>query len=252
MKTLFIMLDSLNRHYLPLYGGSQVQTPNIDSVARRGVTMTNADSGSPVCVPGRASMMTGLYANETNSFCNSTVWDGSQPTWAVRLREAGYDCCATGKLDLNDDFDLGFKETDTKNGHHTNPDITSLFRNPLIYRADERSQVDGSPRVTRHHDSDLASTAVDFIRSNSPSDIIPVVSRVSGTCSVTMSDLRRRSSFETSATWNSSSISGPRSATSWYSRVHAPEILAGTTLGSLARYLASFVVNWNSSRVLPR
>jgi choline-sulfatase len=164
---LFICADQHSFRYTGYAGHSMVQTPNLDSIARRGVTMTNAYCGSPVCVPGRASMMTGLYAHETNSFCNSTVWDGSQPTWGTRLHNAGYDCYATGKLDLNEDFDLGFKETDTKNGHHTNPDITSLFRNPLIYRADERSQVDGSPRAARHHDADLAGTAVDFIDNTS-------------------------------------------------------------------------------------
>ena len=160
---LFICADQHSFRYTGHAGHPMVRTPNLDSIAKRGVTMSNAYCGSPVCVPGRASMMTGLYAHETNSFCNSTVWDGSQPTWAVWLREAGYECYATGKLDLNDDFDMGFKETDTENGHHTNPDITSLFRNPLIYRADERSQVDGVRRVERHHDADLAKNAVDFI-----------------------------------------------------------------------------------------
>ena len=165
---LFICADQHSFRYAGYAGHPMVRTPNLDGIARRGITMANAYCSSPVCVPGRASMMTGVYAHETSSFCNSTVWDGSQPTWATRLRHTGYDCYATGKLDLNDDFDRGFKETDTKNGHHTNPDITSLFRNPLIYRADERSQVDGWTRTERHHDAELAKTAVDFIDNASP------------------------------------------------------------------------------------
>ena len=160
---LFICSDQHSFRYAGFAGHPLVQTPNLDRLAGCGVTMANAYCGSLVCVPGRASMMTGLYAHETNSFCNSTVWDGSQPTWGTRLREAGYDCYATGKLDLNSDFDRGFKETDTTDGHHVNPDVTSLFRNPLIYRIDEGSKVDGGKRAERHHDADLASTAVDFI-----------------------------------------------------------------------------------------
>ncbi len=166
---LFICADQHSFRYAGYAGHPMVQTPNLDSLAARGVTMANAYCGSPVCVPGRASMMTGTYAHETSSFCNSTVWDGSQPTWATRMRDTGYRCYATGKLDLNGDFDRGFEETDTKNGHHTNPDITSLFRNPLIYRADERSQVNGSTRTERHYDAELARTAVDFIESTSKS-----------------------------------------------------------------------------------
>jgi len=164
---LFICSDQHSFRYAGYAGHSIVQTPNLDRLAGRGVTMANAYCGSPVCVPGRASMMTGLYAHETNSFCNSTVWDGSQPTWATRMREAGYDTYATGKLDLNDDFDMGFKQTDTRNGHHTRPDITSLFRNPLIYRIDEGGQLDGETRPERHHVASLTGTATDFIDNTS-------------------------------------------------------------------------------------
>ena len=41
VKTLFIVLDSLNRHYLPLYGGHRVQTPHIDRLAARGIVFDN-------------------------------------------------------------------------------------------------------------------------------------------------------------------------------------------------------------------
>ncbi len=113
-------------------------------------------------------MMTGLYPHETNSFCNSTVWDGSKPTWGARLRDAGYHTEATGKFDLNPDADIGFEEHHTRHAHRSGPDITSLFRSPVAYRTGERDLVNGSPRDTPHQDARRAQTAVDFVRRRAP------------------------------------------------------------------------------------
>ena len=37
MKTIFLLMDSLNRHYLNSYGFDKVKTPNIDRLASRGI-----------------------------------------------------------------------------------------------------------------------------------------------------------------------------------------------------------------------
>ena len=160
---VFICSDQHSHRYTGYAGHPIVQTPNMDRMAQQGVAFTNAYCGSPVCVTSRACLMTGMYPSDSNSFCNATVWDGSHPVWAVHLRNAGYDCRATGKLDLNDDFDTGFEEINTSHGHRRNPDITSLFRRPLCYRMSERPGVDGRPRAERHSDVKKAETALDFI-----------------------------------------------------------------------------------------
>ena len=36
MRTILITLDSLNRHFLSLYGASEVATPNLDRLAADG------------------------------------------------------------------------------------------------------------------------------------------------------------------------------------------------------------------------
>ena len=165
---VFVCSDQHSHRYSGYAGHPIVQTPNLDRLAKCGVAFDNAYSGNPVCVPARTSLMTGMYASDCNSFCNSTVWDGSHPVWGTILTEAGYDCRATGKMDLNDDFDTGFLEMKTGHGHRRNPDITSLFRRPLCYRVDERPGVDGSARERRHGDYSLAERAISFIRSESP------------------------------------------------------------------------------------
>lgn len=163
---LFICSDQHGYRYAGFAGHPLVQTPNLDRLADRGTVFENAYCGSPVCVPSRACLMTGMYPSDTNSFCNSTVWDGGHPVWASWVRDAGYTCRAVGKLDLNDDFQTGFDELGTSHGHRHRPDITSLFRRPPIYRIGERETVDGKSREQRHSDQKSADAAVEFIQSS--------------------------------------------------------------------------------------
>jgi choline-sulfatase len=164
---VFICSDQHSAKYASFMDHPYVSTPNLDKLASQGTVFTNAYCGNPVCAPSRTSMMTGMYASDCNSFCNSTVWDGSFPLWSKRLRDAGYYCLATGKLDLNDQYDLGLVQLDTENGHASNPDITSLFRNPAGYRINEREHIDGKARSERHNDEKKMQLAVNFLQNES-------------------------------------------------------------------------------------
>lgn len=73
MKTLFIMLDSLNRHYLNAYGESWVKTPNIDRLAARGLVFDQHFCCSMPCMPARRDLYTG-HANFLE-----TPWSPMQP-----------------------------------------------------------------------------------------------------------------------------------------------------------------------------
>ncbi len=145
---VFVCSDQHSAKYAGFAGHPLVRTPNLDRIARNGIAFTSAYCGSPLCVPGRSSMMTGMYPSDVNSFCNSTVYDGSHPTWGKRLRDAGYYCWAVGKQDLNPGCDLGFVESSVEHGHSKKPDITSLFRRPVGYRIGEREGIDGAIRET--------------------------------------------------------------------------------------------------------
>jgi len=59
MRTVFILLDSVNRHYLNAYGCDWVKTPNIDRLAARGITFENHYVCSAPCMPARRDFMTG-------------------------------------------------------------------------------------------------------------------------------------------------------------------------------------------------
>lgn len=142
-NVVFLCSDQHNARYAGFAGHPFVKTPNLDRIARQGVVFSSAYCTSPLCVPGRSGMMTGMYPSDVNSFCNSTVYDGSYPTWGKMMRESGYYCWAVGKQDMNPAFDLGFVEAGVDHGHVKKPDITSLFRRPVGYRINEREEIDG-------------------------------------------------------------------------------------------------------------
>ncbi len=67
-NVLFIAIDDLNDWVGPLGGHPQVKTPNIDSLASRGTTFTNAHCQAPLCNPSRTSIMTGLRPTTTGVY----------------------------------------------------------------------------------------------------------------------------------------------------------------------------------------
>jgi choline-sulfatase len=161
---LFLCSDQHGARFMESSGNRHVHTPHMSRLAAAGVEFTCAHSAAPVCVPGRASLMTGAFASDVNSFCNSTPFDGRIPTWCNRLRDQGYQGWATGKLDLEVNKDYGFREIDTSHKHSTNPDITSLFRRPLCYRVDERHLVEGRFEERTHIDDPRVNRVLDFLR----------------------------------------------------------------------------------------
>jgi arylsulfatase A-like enzyme len=65
-NVLFILADDLGWSDTTLYGTTQFyQTPNIERLAKRGMTFTRAYSASPLCSPTRAAILTGLSPAST-------------------------------------------------------------------------------------------------------------------------------------------------------------------------------------------
>ena len=61
-NVIFILADDLGWSDTNLYGTTKfLETPNIDLLAKRGMTFTNAYAANPLCSPTRASILTGLY-----------------------------------------------------------------------------------------------------------------------------------------------------------------------------------------------
>lgn len=72
---LYIMCDDMGYGDIGCYGQKLISTPNIDSLANRGIRFTQAYAGSPVSAPSRASLMTGQHTGHTEVRGNKEYWD---------------------------------------------------------------------------------------------------------------------------------------------------------------------------------
>ncbi len=85
-NVLFICADDLNDWVGCLGGRSDIKTPNIDRLAKRGVLFTNAHCPAPLCNPCRTAIMTGLRPSTTGIHNNKGVWAKKMPDWVTLPR----------------------------------------------------------------------------------------------------------------------------------------------------------------------
>ena len=87
---LFIMADQMTPFMLEAYGNPAARTAALKALAARGTLFTQAYTPSPICVPARAGLMTGLHVSTTGSYDNGDPFPGFVPTVAHYLTNAGY------------------------------------------------------------------------------------------------------------------------------------------------------------------
>ena len=95
---LYIMFDQLAPQFLPSYGHKVVKAPNLSRLAAEGVQFDSAYTNSPLCAPGRFSMMAGQLASRIGAWDNAAEFRSDIPTFAHYLRLAGYRTCLSGKM----------------------------------------------------------------------------------------------------------------------------------------------------------
>lgn len=111
MNVLFLMSDEHNRSVMGCSGHPLVSTPNLDALAARGTRFPNAYTPSPICVPARASLATGLHVFEHGCWSSAEPYHGQHESWMHRVRDAGVDVVSVGKLHFRDsDADHGFTQ----------------------------------------------------------------------------------------------------------------------------------------------
>ncbi len=100
---IFIMPDQLRPDFLSCYGADFIDTPHIDSLAKQGTRFERAYSTSPICVPTRASLLTGRNAirngvTDNGAWLRPDLHASGIHTWPELLNEAGYYTAAVGKM----------------------------------------------------------------------------------------------------------------------------------------------------------
>ncbi|GEM_PF-479640 len=100
---LYIITDQQRTDSLGCYGNTWVRTPNINNLANHGVVFDNCFVASPVCVPSRVSLLTGMLPHQTGIFENSVEskqakWPEGLTTYPEVLAQNGYKTINLGKV----------------------------------------------------------------------------------------------------------------------------------------------------------
>jgi arylsulfatase A-like enzyme len=107
---LLILVDDLGKEWVSCYGAEEINTPNVDALAKRGTLFNNVYS-MPQCTPTRVTLLTGQYPFRHGWVNHWDVprWGGGvhfdetlNPSIGCQLKKAGYKTCIAGKWQIDD------------------------------------------------------------------------------------------------------------------------------------------------------
>lgn len=176
---IYIMADDLGYGDVGFNGQEKIRTPNIDRLAKEGMVFSQHYSGSSVCAPSRATLMTGL--NTAHGHVRElSAWTASgksidllaeEQTVAEELKRAGYTTGIIGKWGLDEsgttgkandqgfDFFYGYKTH--MEAHHYYPDY--LWRNDEKLMLPENN---GEKKKGEFSNDTFTKEALEFISEN--------------------------------------------------------------------------------------
>lgn len=165
---LFLMSDQHQREASGCYGHAEVKTPGLDRLASRATRFDFTYCNSPVCVPARGSMITGLYPHKHGARILKDPLPETSRTVAHFFAERGYRTAAVGKMH--------FVEESRRHGfaHRINEGdfaktLTAAERERLRKDQGGGGGVDGRPSALDarfFQDDFFARESVEFLRAN--------------------------------------------------------------------------------------
>ncbi len=108
---LIVMPDQQRADCLGCFGNPNIQTPNIDALAKRGVKFENAYVNHPVCGPSRVNLMTGWYPHTRGHRTLTHLVQHHEPNLLKYLKQGGYQVAFAGSR--GDVFAPGVTEDST-------------------------------------------------------------------------------------------------------------------------------------------
>jgi len=103
---IFLLADDQRWDVTGSAGNQIIQTPNLDALARQGVSFRNAYVTTPVCAISRASIFTGEYASRHGILDFTTDFTPEQltRTYPALLKAAGYTTGFIGKFGVGNNL----------------------------------------------------------------------------------------------------------------------------------------------------
>ena len=164
---VFLLTDDQTTYSLGCYGNTDVKTPNIDGLARDGLTFDRHYVTTAICMASRASIMTGMFEYKTG--CNfehgAMLRQHWQKSYPILLRQAGYHTAMAGKI--------GFEvaETPNKKGSLPKEDFDAWGAGPgqTHYQTSKNSSMAKYAKDYPHSSRSYGAFGRDFIRESAKS-----------------------------------------------------------------------------------
>lgn len=152
---LLIMTDQHRADHLGCYGNRMVRTPHIDGLATDGVSFDRFYVASPICMPNRATLMTGRMPSVHGVRHNGIPLSLDATTFAEILRQTGYRTAMVGKSHLQNM--TGDPPKLTPHGYDPATPAEPASPTPAVRRRGGRydQELAGKWRAEPDHDIDL-------------------------------------------------------------------------------------------------
>ena len=141
---LFIMTDQQYAGAMSNAGNKYLKTPALDYIASQGMRFEKGYCPTPLCVPSRSSMFTGMYPHQINVPINNldAQWDTDKyPYMGKIMGRAGYDTGYVGKWHLpaspEDIATHGFEYIRFALPNRLDPNVAGASRNFLMKKRDK-------------------------------------------------------------------------------------------------------------------
>ncbi|MBX2874017.1 MAG: arylsulfatase [Saprospiraceae bacterium] len=175
-NVIYILCDDLGYGEVGYNGQKNIQTPELDDLALKGMRFTDHYCGNAVCAPSRASLMTGKHPGHAYIRANSPGYPNGQTpipanseTMGKLMKRAGYTTACIGKWGLGgfhnsgnpnkQGFDLFYGYTDQRKAHNYYPEY--------LWLNGEKQMLNNSVGEENDYSHDLfTEKAISFIKEN--------------------------------------------------------------------------------------
>jgi uncharacterized sulfatase len=178
------MTDTQGANVVGTYGHPELDTPNIDTLAKTGIKFTRAYTTCPLCTPARAGLFSGIYPHTAGAWTNNLPLGDNVKTMGQRFQDGGYRTAYVGKwhLDGHDYFGTGICPDGWEDAYwydgrrylgELNEEEILLWRRGLSTPRDLRAH-DIQPEFTWAHR--VSDRAIDFLERRSGEPFLLAVS----------------------------------------------------------------------------